>query len=255
MGGWRAIGGQIDENVLASENGMTTTQQGLSVSSIAIFLDKLITENASLRAVGTATAAAPLRIPLLQRFDSAEVPPISLCDYMEHLRKYAHFDTTSLLIALIYIDRISSNDSTFFLTYRNVHRLLLTCTTVAEKYTNDKPYINAHYAVAGGVCFEELNRLEVIVLKALQWRLGVSQEEYDEIQEEVTRAFVHVLSASDTAERTLLKEAVIEKKRSHSESSMQASTISGSTISADSESVSDTISDSSSEVDFDIFAD
>jgi hypothetical protein len=177
---------------------------------------------------------------------------------MEDLRKHAHFDTSSLLIALIYIDRILSEDSNFALTYWNVHRLILTCTTVAEKFNNDEPYINAHYARAGGVCFEELNRLEVIVLNALMWRLGVSQEEYDNKQKQVRLAFVDALSASDTTERISLEEALLEEERLKpiSPSASKASTIPGSTISADSctESVSDSVMDSSSQDIFDIFA-
>jgi hypothetical protein len=251
-----------DAEMSASSDGMSATQPEVSLASVAVFLDKLIRGKASPSAVRTEEADS-LRI--LQRFDSSKIPQISLVKYLERLKNLGRCRDTSLLVALIYIDRIIAADSSFALTERNVHRLFLTCTIVAEKFTNDDVYVNSYYASVGGVHLQEMNRLEAILLNVLTWRLGVSPEAYDKKQEEVRHAFADALSAARTKsggswkEWIVLQEAMCEMQRetvcvnqgSNAEPSMQASasTISGSTISCctisdstasgDSESVSD----------------
>jgi hypothetical protein len=242
------------EETLASSQEMSTTHQFLSgesvsISSAAALLDKRIAEGASPRAV-RAEKVGSFQVPPLC-FDSKSVPEISIYDYLERLRRYAHFDS-SVVVALIYIDRILENDPTFAVTYVNVHRLILTCTTVAEKYINDIPYINTFYATVGGVHLKDLNRLEITLLNALMWRLDVSPEEFDRKQEDMRRALADEFSASDATSWILLSEAVIEikteavyqKERSDSDSAMQASTTAGSTFSGDSEDVSDSSEES-----------
>lgn len=136
---------------------------------------------------------------------------------------------------------------------------------------NDDVYVNTYYASVGGVSLRELNRLEAILLNTLMWQMGVSQEEYDEKKEALRHSLADTLSASQTSRRgswkewIILKEGVCEKEREevwekqqpNSASSMQATALSGSTISGDTESISDSDSatmvisepmDSSSEV-------
>jgi hypothetical protein len=251
-----------DAEMSVNSDGISTTEQEVSLSSVAVFLDKLISGKASPSAVRTEDADLPR---ILQRFDSSKIPQISLVKYLERLRNLGRCRDSSLLVALIYIDRILAAHSNFALTERNVHRLFLTCTIVGEKFTNDDVYVNSFYAGVGGVNLEEMNRLEAILLNVLTWRLGVSPEEYDKKQREVRQSFTEALSVARTKgggswkEWIVLQEAMCETQReavcvnecSPAESSMQASasTISGSTISCctisdsttsgDSESVSD----------------
>jgi hypothetical protein len=122
--------------------------------------------------------------------------------------------------------------------------------TVAEKYINDIPYVNTHYATFGGVSLDELNCLEVKLLFVLKWRLGVSPEEYNQKHEAVRRAFMEALSASEATNWIVLNEAVCEvideKQRRGSESSLQGSTITGGESAK--EPSSDTSTDSSEAV-------
>jgi hypothetical protein len=239
------------EKIHSSSHDTSKTNQAVSVSSVAAFLEKLISEKASPSAVPNEKTAL---LPCLHRFDSSKIPQISLLKYTERLKNLGHCHT-SFLIALIYIDRILAADSNFALTKRNVHRLFLTCTIVAEKFMNDDVYVNSHYAAVGGVCLREMNRLEIIVLHTLMWRLGVSPEEYNEKREDLRHSLADASSASRTKsdggswkEWIMVQEAVCEtareevceKKLSNSELSMQeAITISGSTVSGDTDFVSD----------------
>ena len=98
--------------------------------------------------------------------------PISIYDYVERLRNYGHFDM-SFVIAHIYIDRLRAAPD-FEVTPFNVHRIILVCTMIAEKYYHDIVYLNTFYARVGGVGLKELNCFEVILLNKLNWRMGVS---------------------------------------------------------------------------------
>jgi hypothetical protein len=231
------------EEISASSDGMATTHQGVSVASVAAFVEKRISRKASPSTVGS-EEAEPRRI--LQRFDSMKVPQISLLDYMKRLKNLGHCDT-SLLIGLIYIDRILAADTNFAVTEKNVHRLVLTCTIVAERYLNDDSYVNWYYASVGGICPRELHRLQAILLNVLMWRLEVSPEQYEKKKEDVRHSFAHSLPAAGTKragswkEWIVLKEAVCETQRegefvkpssmSESSSSMQATAVSSSTVS------------------------
>jgi hypothetical protein len=221
-----------------------TYQKDVSISSLAAFLDALIVGKPS-PCAAEAKDSAPLQIPVLSLFDSSQVPRISLYDYLKRLGAYTKCDR-SLVLALIYIDRVLAADSNFAVTRLNVHRLLLTCTTIAEKYINDVPFVNMHYAAYGGVGLEELNGLEVMLLYILKWRLGVSAQEYNKKLEDVRRSFTEALSASMETEWIVVKEATCETQREamdekrsvdfpadveekeSAEASTQGSTISGS---------------------------
>ena len=206
---------------------VATTDLKVSMTSVAILLDTQIARNvASTAPLSRADTEEPVRlkIPQLRRFDSSRFPQISIADYLERLKKFAHFDT-ALVVALIYIDRLVAADSNFMVTHRNVHRLLLTCATVAEKYYNDIYYCNTYYANVGGISLGELNRLEVTLLYALMWRLKVSDEEFSEKQRQLSLA-LHINSSSSAPEEwVVVNEAKVEKRNldAISEPSTQAS--------------------------------
>jgi hypothetical protein len=203
------------------------TDLSVSMTRLAILLDNQIARHvASADAQRKAETEAPaqLKTPQLRRFDSSRFPQISILDYCERLKKFAHFDT-ALVVALIYIDRLVAADSNFLVTHRNVHRLLLTCATVAEKYYNDIYYCNTYYANVGGISLGEMNRLEVTLLYALMWRLKVSDEEFSEKQRELSRALDISSSKPGPEEWVVVEEAKTEKQLvdAHSEPSTQAS--------------------------------
>jgi hypothetical protein len=199
----------------------------LTAANIAALVEKLIAAPAK---------PAAFRLRQLHRYESSKLPRISVYDYIERLRKLAHFDT-SFLIALIYIDRLLAADSNFAVTERNVHRLFFTCATVAEKFMEDNFYHNSYYAQVGGISLAETNRLEMTLLYTLNWRLGVSPEEFDAKRQELTRAVTDTRSNAEDAEWIEVKESVSEKVQldGQSEATTPATTMSGSQT----ESVSD----------------
>jgi len=112
-------------------------------------------------------------------FDSSTVPPISLEKYLARLNSTFRCSEATFIAALVLVDRLLEYDGGHVpLTMLNVHRVYLASLVVACKYHEDLVYSNAHYAKAGGVHLKEVNRLERVLLAALDFDLRVSPEEY-----------------------------------------------------------------------------
>ncbi|PVU92192.1 hypothetical protein BB561_003981 [Smittium simulii] len=77
-----------------------------------------------------------------------------------------------------------------FLNSYNIHRILLTAMTAAQKLSSDFFYKNSSYAKIGGISTEELNFLEMELLFLLQFNLFVGQEEQQRIGEEILRQYI-----------------------------------------------------------------
>jgi len=112
-------------------------------------------------------------------FDSSVVPPIGIDKYLMRLRQTFRCSDASFIAAFILVDRVLGYDGGRLpLSMRNVHRLFLASLVVAVKYHEDLVYTNSHYAKAGGVHLREVNRLERVILAALDFDLRVAPEQY-----------------------------------------------------------------------------
>jgi hypothetical protein len=61
------------------------------------------------------------------------------------------------VLALILIDRIQESNEEFYMTHRNVHRLIITAVVVATKFYDDFYFNNKFYARLGGIALALLN--------------------------------------------------------------------------------------------------
>lgn len=110
-------------------------------------------------------------------FDGACPPAMGVRTYLERIIQYVKCSGESLVMALVYIDRLIEKGA-FMLTKHNAHRLLITCVLVAAKLFDDEYYSNAVFAKVGGVSVIELNKLELELLYLLQFSTHVSTHEY-----------------------------------------------------------------------------
>ena len=108
-------------------------------------------------------------------FASKKVTTVTVKFYLERIRKYSKLENSSLIIALIYIDRICAQND-FTLCPYNIHRILFACALVAIKYNEDSVYDNKFYSDVAGVSLEETNYLEYSCLKLLNFNLFVDEE-------------------------------------------------------------------------------
>lgn len=97
------------------------------------------------------------------------------------LAKYAKCSPACFVQALSLIFRLGKRDPAYQLNSLNVHRLVLTGVLLAAKFLDDHYYNNAFYARVGGVSTAEINRLEVDMLRLLNFRLLVQREEMEQL--------------------------------------------------------------------------
>jgi len=113
-------------------------------------------------------------------FDSSAIPPIGIEKYLMRLSVTFRCSDASFIAALIVVDRLLQYDGGRLpLTMRNVHRIFFASLVVAVKYHEDLVYSNSHYAKAGGVHLREVNRLERVLLMALDFDLRIAPEQYE----------------------------------------------------------------------------
>ncbi len=130
----------------------------------------------------------------IAKFQCSYAPDVSILAYLERIRKYANCSDCCFIVALIYIDRIIEKRNVI-LTQLNIHRLLLTCVLLAAKFFDDLFYNNAFYAKLGGITTNELNSLEIELLKLINFSLSVNRDSYDHYCYELQR-FANTLNAN-----------------------------------------------------------
>jgi len=112
-------------------------------------------------------------------FDSSAIPPIGIHKYLARLSATFQCSDATFVAALVVVDRLLEYDGGRLpLTLKNVHRIFLASLVVAVKYNEDLVYSNSHYAKSGGVHLREVNRLERVLLAALDFDLRMSPEQY-----------------------------------------------------------------------------
>jgi hypothetical protein len=110
-------------------------------------------------------------------FSSNNIPKISIEDYLTRIQKYTKVEKSTLIISLIYIDRICAKKLT--LTYFNVHRIIFSAILISIKYNEDIYYKNKYYAEIAGVNIKELEILEHSFVDLLDFKLFVADHTYE----------------------------------------------------------------------------
>ena len=121
--------------------------------------------------------------PFLMR----NIPPISIKDYLERLCKHSKINTSTIILILIYIDRIC-NIQKFKLTYYNVHKLILASMIIAIKYNEDEYYSNKFYSKLGGVSVSEIVFLEYNFISLIHYKLFVNNELFKKYNDYISSA-------------------------------------------------------------------
>ena len=92
-------------------------------------------------------------------FSAKKVPKINLLDYLVRISEYTEVEETTLVLSLVYVDRVCEENG-IVLTKYNIHRLLFTSIYLAIKYNEDNYYTFDYYAKIAGISKDELHILE-----------------------------------------------------------------------------------------------
>ena len=89
---------------------------------------------------------------------------------------------SSLVLALLYLDRLRRNNPDYLTTISSAD-LFLVSMMVASKFLHDDgeedEVFNDEWATSGGMDTKELNKLEISFLSAMDWRVFVAKDEFD----------------------------------------------------------------------------
>ena len=108
-----------------------------------------------------------------------QLPNISFGDYILHLMKNTHINISTLILAVIYIDKFCEKFK-YVLTLHNIHRIILISIFISMKY-NEDCFVNANiYAQIAGVCTENLLNLELNMCVALEFGFYVEEQLYQQ---------------------------------------------------------------------------
>ena len=105
-------------------------------------------------------------------------PPITLFDYLRRIIKYLNLEISTLIISMIYIDRICKEK--VFINEYNIHRIMLISIYIAYTYNEDCIHDNNYLALVSGISKKEMVLLENEFLELIDFRLFVSNEIFDE---------------------------------------------------------------------------
>ena len=108
-------------------------------------------------------------------FSTKYVSDVTLEYFFGRIKKYTKIEKSTLIIILIYADRICTT-SGIILNPHNIHRIILGCLLLAVKYNEDLYFSNEQYAKIGGVSLKELNELEYFSFQLLDFNLYISDD-------------------------------------------------------------------------------
>ena len=103
---------------------------------------------------------------------------VTLQYFFGRIRRYSQIEKSTLIIILIYIDRVCIT-SGIILNPHNIHRLILGCLILAIKYNEDVYFNNEYYAKIGGVPLDEINTLEYKSFELIDQNLFISDDIFE----------------------------------------------------------------------------
>lgn len=110
-------------------------------------------------------------------FTSNKIPKISLYDYLVRIQTYTNMEKSSLILSLIYIDKLCEF-SGILLSFYNIHRILFGAVLLAIKNNEDNYYDNKYYSEIAGISLKELNMIEYNFLEMTEFNVFIEEETY-----------------------------------------------------------------------------
>ena len=107
-------------------------------------------------------------------------PCISLFDFLQRILKYVKIEFSTLIIAMIYIDRICKEK--VFLNEFNIHRIMVISIYMAYIYNEDCVYDNNYLALVSGLNKADMVTLEEDFLDLIEFNLFVSEDTFEKYE-------------------------------------------------------------------------
>ena len=111
-------------------------------------------------------------------FNAKCIPSISIYDYLKRIQTYTLIEKNTLILSLIYIDRLCKLGKVT-LTYYNIHRIIFAAILISVKYNEDNFFDNKYYSEIAGIKLSELNLIEYTFIKLCDFKMYVSKDIFD----------------------------------------------------------------------------
>ena len=100
---------------------------------------------------------------------------ITLKDYLYRIKSLTEVEDNTLILSLIYIDKICENAS-IILSEFNIHKIVFSSILIAIKFNEDLYYDNKFYAQVAGVSPKELKKMESEFLRLIKFDLYINRK-------------------------------------------------------------------------------
>ena len=158
----------IDDNTMIREKKKQSNFTGFIISKV---INALLNKNRKLKMYKQKIKDQSKMI-----FSSKKIPKISISEYIQRIIEYTEIENSSLIMSLIYLDRICKKD--IMITEHNIHLFLLMSLIISIKINEDLIYDNNYYSKVAGISIKEFNQLESEFLKLINFKLYISEEEF-----------------------------------------------------------------------------
>ena len=159
-----------DETDARSQNEESKIKNSELIQSISDILSKILEENKKLPNIKEIISKQNKMC-----FSYNSIPKISIKDYLERIQEYTCLEQNTLILSLIYIDRLCEIGK-IILTYYNIHKILFGAILIAIKYNEDNFYDNKQYAKIAGVKISELKLMELNFIRFIDYQMYVPEE-------------------------------------------------------------------------------
>ena len=105
-------------------------------------------------------------------------PSLSILEYLERIQKYTEAEDNTIIIGLMYIDRICEHSS-IILTPYNIHRIVFVSILLAIKYNEDTCFDFGFYAKVAGIPIKELKYLEREFIVLIRFHFYIGQGDFE----------------------------------------------------------------------------
>lgn len=122
-------------------------------------------------------------------FYYSKPPNITLYDYIYRIMEHTKINESTLVISLIYLDKIFNTNS-FAITPYNIHRLLFVCVIAAIKFNEDIVLKYSFYAKIAGVSKKELFAIEQQMLTLIDYKLFIDEAVYRNYNDYIMHYFM-----------------------------------------------------------------
>jgi hypothetical protein len=111
-------------------------------------------------------------------FTSYNKPSLSIREYLYRIQTYTEAEDNTIIIGLMYIDRICHHSSVVLTPY-NIHRIIFVSILMAIKYNEDVNFGFDFYAKIAGLPIKELKILEHNFIDLIKFHFFVDKEEFE----------------------------------------------------------------------------